>query len=59
MCVCVCVSAYFLAPNIFTVRCFLKFCMGVVMGRFVPLAFKAFHLGKTSTVEEESEEEEE
>ena len=58
VCVCVCVSAYFLRFNVFTVHRFLARCLGVVMGRFVPLAFTAFPLGKTSTPEEEVVEEE-
>ena len=47
-------AAYFLRPD---VHCFLALSMGVVMGRFVPLAFIAFFLGRTSNPEEEEEEE--
>ena len=53
-----CSSAYFLCPNVFTMRRFLALCLGVVMGRFVPLPGTAFFLGRTSTPEEEVEEEE-
>ena len=56
--VCVCSSAYFLRPGVFTVHRFVALCLGVVMGRFVPLPGKAFFLGRTSTSEEEVEEEE-
>ena len=56
--VCACTSAYFLCPDIFTVRRFLALCLEVVLGRLVPLAGTAFFLGRTSTTEEEVEEEE-
>ena len=46
--------AYFLRPH---VHRFLALSMGVVMGRFVPLPFIAFFLGRTSTPEKEEEEE--
>ena len=36
---------------------FLALNMAVVVGRFVPLAFTAFFLGRTSTPKEEEEEE--
>ena len=55
---CPCVSAHFLRAHVFPVRRFLAFYMGVVMGCFVPLAFTAFFLGRTCTLEEEVEEEE-
>ena len=55
---CACSSAYFFRPDVFTVRCFLAFCLGVVMGRFVPLPGTTFFLGRTSNPEEEVEEEE-
>ena len=42
----VCVSAYFLRLGIFIVHRFLALCMGVVMDRFVPLAFTAFLWGE-------------
>ena len=54
--VCVFVSTYFLRSNVFSVHRFLARCMGVVMGRFVPLALTAFLLGGTSNPEEEVEE---
>ena len=54
-CVCVCSSANFFRPKVFTVCCFLALCLGVVMGPFVGTAF---FLGTTSTPEEEVEEEE-
>ena len=45
-----CVCTYFLRPDrAFTMRCFLALCLGVVMGRFMPLAGTAFFLGRTST----------
>ena len=47
-------AAYFLRLG---VHRFLELSMGVVVGRFVPLAFIAFFLGRTSTPEEEKEEE--
>ena len=47
-------AAYFLRPG---VHRFLELSMGVVVGRFVPLAFIAFFLGRTPTLEEEEEEE--
>ena len=57
--VCVCSCAYFLRPDIFTVRRFLALCLGVVMGCFVPLPGTVFFLGRTSTPEEVEEEEDE
>ena len=36
VCVCVCRSAYFLRPDIFTVRRFLALCLGVVMDLWPP-----------------------
>ena len=57
-CVCACTSANFLRPDVFTVRRLLALCLGVVMGRFVPLPGTAFFLGRTSTPEEEVEERE-
>ena len=56
--VCACSSAYFLRLDDFTVRCFLALCLGVVMGRFVPLPGTTFFLGRTCTPEEEVKEEE-
>ena len=56
--VCACSSAYFFRPDVFTVRRFLALCLGVVMGRFVPLPDTAFFLGRTSTPEKKVEEEE-
>ena len=50
MCVCVRSSAYFLRPDVFTVCRFLALCLGVVMGRFVPLPGTAFFPGRTSTL---------
>ena len=47
-------AAYFLRPGMHR---FLALSMGVVVGRFVPLAFIAFFLGRTSTPREEEEEE--
>ena len=47
-------AAYFLRPS---VHRFLALSMGGVVGRFVPLAFIAFFLGRTSTPKEEEEEE--
>ena len=55
---CACSSAYFFRPDVLTVRRFLALCLGVVMGRFVPLPGTAFFLGRTSTPEEEVEGEE-
>ena len=34
--VCACSSAYFFRPDVFTMRCFLALCLGVVMGHLVP-----------------------
>ena len=56
--VCACSSTYFFRPDVFTVCRFLALCLGVVMGRFVPLRGIAFFMGTTSTREEEVEEEE-
>ena len=53
---CACSSTYFFRPDVFTVRRFLALCLGVVMGRFVPLSGTAFFLERTSTPEEEVEE---
>ena len=53
-----CISTYFLRADVFTMCRFIALCMGVVMGRFVPLAFTVFFLGRTSTPKEEVEEEE-
>ena len=47
-------ATYFLRRG---VHRFLELNMGVVVGRFVPLAFIAFFFGRTSTPEEEEEEE--
>ena len=55
--VCACSSAYFLRPNVFTVRRFLALCLGVVMGRFVPLPGTTFFLRRTSTPKQEVEQE--
>ena len=57
-CVCACSSAYFFRSDTFTVCRFLALCLGLVMGRFVPLPGIAFFLGTTSTLAEEVEEEE-
>ena len=54
--VCACVPAFFLCLEVFIVCFFLALCMGLVMGRFVPVAFTAFFLGRTSSPEEEVEE---
>ena len=58
VCVCACRSAYFFRFDVFTVRHFLALCLGVVMGRFVPLPGTAVFVGRTSTPEEEVEEQE-
>ena len=58
VCVCACSSAYFFHPHVFTVPRFLALCLGVVMGRFVPLPGTAFFWGRTSYPEEEVDEEE-
>ena len=58
VCVCVCSFAYFFRPDVFTVCRFLALCLGVVMGRFVPLPGTTFFLGTTSNPEEKVEEEE-
>ena len=58
VCVCVCSSANFFRRDIFNVRRFLALCLGVVMGRFVPLRGTPFFLRRTFIPEEEVEEEE-
>ena len=58
VCVCACSPAYFFRHEVFTVKCFLAPCLGVVIGRFVPLPGAALFLGRTSGPEEELEEEE-
>ena len=57
-CACACSSGYFFRPHVFTVCRFLELCLGVVMGRFVPLPGTTLILGRTSNPEEEVEEEE-
>ena len=47
-------ATYFLRPG---VHRFLALSMGLVVGRFVPLAFIAFFLWRTSTPKEEEEQE--
>ena len=41
-----CSSAYFLRPNVFTMRCFLALCLGVVMGSLCALAGHSFLFGE-------------
>ena len=52
--VCACSSASFFRPNVFTLQRFLALCLGVVMGRFLPLPGTAFswgHGGAVSSVQ--------
>ena len=44
---CACSCEYSLRPGVFTVCRFLALCLGVVMGRFVPLPGTAFFLGSS------------